>query len=55
MRDRKLTFGDRVHCPVLRPFFLYRRRRSADPRRLGADRRDRRARRGRGDGPTAGC
>jgi uncharacterized circularly permuted ATP-grasp superfamily protein len=22
MRDRKLTFGDRVHCPVLRPFFL---------------------------------
>jgi uncharacterized circularly permuted ATP-grasp superfamily protein len=22
MRDRKLTFGDRVHCHVLRPFFL---------------------------------
>ncbi|MGH9374348.1 MAG: hypothetical protein ACRD15_22760 [Vicinamibacterales bacterium] len=22
MRARKLTFGDRVHCPVLRPFFL---------------------------------
>ena len=22
MRDRKLTFGDRVHCSVLRPFFL---------------------------------
>jgi len=22
MRQRKLTFGDRVHCPVLRPFFL---------------------------------
>jgi Circularly permuted ATP-grasp type 2 len=22
MRERKLTFGDRVHCPVLRPFFL---------------------------------
>jgi uncharacterized circularly permuted ATP-grasp superfamily protein len=22
MRERKLTFGDRVHCPFLRPFFL---------------------------------
>jgi uncharacterized circularly permuted ATP-grasp superfamily protein len=22
MRERKLTFGDRVHCSVLRPFFL---------------------------------
>jgi hypothetical protein len=22
MRERKLTFGDRVHCPVLRPLFL---------------------------------
>ena len=22
MRDRKLTFGDRVHCPFLRPFFV---------------------------------
>lgn len=22
MRSRKLTFGDRVHCPFLRPFFL---------------------------------
>jgi uncharacterized circularly permuted ATP-grasp superfamily protein len=22
MRDRKLTFGDRIHCPFLRPFFL---------------------------------
>jgi uncharacterized circularly permuted ATP-grasp superfamily protein len=22
MRARRLTFGDRVHCPVLRPFFL---------------------------------
>src|SRR5436190_18735243 len=22
MRARKLTFGDRVHCPFLRPFFL---------------------------------
>jgi hypothetical protein len=22
MRERKLTFGDRIHCPVLRPFFL---------------------------------
>ena len=22
MRQRRLTFGDRVHCPVLRPFFL---------------------------------
>jgi hypothetical protein len=22
MRERRLTFGDRVHCPVLRPFFL---------------------------------
>jgi hypothetical protein len=25
MRERKLTFGDRVHCPFLRPFFLTRR------------------------------
>src|SRR5258707_15190043 len=22
LRDAKLTFGDRVHCPFLRPFFL---------------------------------
>jgi hypothetical protein len=22
MRSRKLTFGERVHCPFLRPFFL---------------------------------
>ena len=22
MRKRKLTFGDRIHCPFLRPFFL---------------------------------
>lgn len=22
MRERRLTFGNRVHCPVLRPFFL---------------------------------
>jgi hypothetical protein len=22
MRERRLTFGDRVHCPFLRPFFL---------------------------------
>ncbi|MBA0087119.1 MAG: hypothetical protein HRJ53_19215, partial [Acidobacteria bacterium Pan2503] len=22
MRQAKLTFGDRVHCPFLRPFFL---------------------------------
>ena len=22
MRERKLTFGERVHCPFLRPFFL---------------------------------
>jgi hypothetical protein len=22
MRERKLTFGDRVHCPFLRPFFI---------------------------------
>ena len=22
LRQRRLTFGDRVHCPVLRPFFL---------------------------------
>ncbi|CAN5531750.1 hypothetical protein BH23ACI1_BH23ACI1_31070 [soil metagenome] len=22
MRERKLTFGDRVHCPFVRPFFL---------------------------------
>ena len=22
MRDRKLTFGNRIHCPFLRPFFL---------------------------------
>ena len=29
MRERKLTFGDRVHCPFLRPFFLHDRR-SAD-------------------------
>jgi circularly permuted ATPgrasp domain protein len=25
MRERKLTFGDRVHCPFLRPFFLTER------------------------------
>ena len=25
MRERKLTFGDRIHCPFLRPFFLSRR------------------------------
>jgi hypothetical protein len=25
MRDRKLTFGDRIHCPFLRPFFLTER------------------------------
>src|SRR4051794_15280982 len=22
LRERKLTFGDRVHCPFLRPFLL---------------------------------
>jgi hypothetical protein len=22
LRDAKLTFGDRIHCPFLRPFFL---------------------------------
>src|SRR5438309_4237917 len=22
MRERKVTFGDRLHCPFLRPFFL---------------------------------
>ena len=30
MRARKLTFGDRVHCPFLRPFFLT----AADERRI---------------------
>jgi hypothetical protein len=25
MRERKLTFGDRIHCPFLRPFFLSER------------------------------
>ena len=25
MRERKLTFGDRIHCPFLRPFFLTER------------------------------
>jgi hypothetical protein len=25
MRERKLTFGDRIHCPFLRPFFLTHR------------------------------
>ena len=30
MRARKLTFGDRVHCPFLRPFFLT----SADEARI---------------------
>ena len=35
MRERKLTFGDRLHCPFLRPFFLDRRRRGADARRGG--------------------
>ncbi|HSC27197.1 MAG TPA: hypothetical protein VLD67_07985 [Vicinamibacterales bacterium] len=30
MRDRRLTFGDRVHCPFLRPFFLS----SADEARI---------------------
>jgi len=25
MRSRKLTFGDRIHCPFLRPFFLTER------------------------------
>ena len=29
MRAARLTFGDRVHCPFLRPFFLDRRRRRA--------------------------
>src|ERR1700737_1321093 len=23
LRNAKLTFGDRVHCPFLRPFFLF--------------------------------
>lgn len=32
MRARKLTFGDRVHCPFLRPFFLT----DADERRIRA-------------------
>ena len=35
MRARKLTFGDRVHCPFLRPFFLTRSGRSADAGRGG--------------------
>jgi hypothetical protein len=30
MRAKKLTFGDRVHCPFLRPFFLT----AADERRM---------------------
>ena len=46
---RKLTFGDRVHCPFLRPFFLT----AADEARIRArrrdDRGDRRAGRARGD------
>ena len=32
MRERRLTFGDRVHCPFLRPFFLS----SADEQRIRA-------------------
>ena len=32
MRAKKLTFGDRVHCPFLRPFFLT----DADERRIRA-------------------
>lgn len=32
MRERKLTFGDRVHCPFLRPFFLS----ASDERRVRA-------------------
>jgi uncharacterized circularly permuted ATP-grasp superfamily protein len=32
MRAKKLTFGDRVHCPFLRPFFLT----EADERRIRA-------------------
>ena len=39
MRERKLTFGDRVHCPFLRPFFLTARGRGADPHRGRDDRR----------------
>jgi uncharacterized circularly permuted ATP-grasp superfamily protein len=30
LRERKLTFGDRVHCPFLRPFFLT----ASDERRI---------------------
>ena len=44
MRARKLTFGDRVHCPFLRPFFLTR---SDEARIRAACRDDRRARRAR--------
>ncbi len=32
MRARKLTFGDRIHCPFLRPFFLS----AADESRISA-------------------
>ena len=42
MRERKLTFGDRVHCPFLRPFFLTER---DEARMRTAAENDRRARR----------
>ena len=45
MRARKLTFGQRVHCPFLRPFFLTAARRSRGF--ASAARDDRRARRAR--------
>ncbi len=32
LRERKLTFGDRVHCPFLRPFLLT----GADEQRIRA-------------------
>jgi uncharacterized circularly permuted ATP-grasp superfamily protein len=32
LREHRLTFGDRVHCPFLRPFLLT----AADERRIGA-------------------
>ena len=49
MRAQKLTFGQRVHCPFLRPFFLSARRRSPHQGRRRDARRARRARRPRRD------
>ena len=49
MRAQNLTFGQRVHCPFLRPFFLTAAT-SADPDGGGNDRAARRARHPGGDG-----